>query len=109
MFKFLSNFLEQLDCSHLLSNRKLNREDQDHVRAKYDYDYFIYIINNEISVSDSPKKISKLVDSNEIRSIDDIFERIEKNLYLSLENFEQDFKELYLHLIKKYDTNQVNK
>ena len=79
------------------------------MRAKYDYDYFIYIINNEISVSDSPKKISKLVDSNEIRSIDDIFERIEKNLYLSLENFEQDFKELYLHLIKKYDTNQVNK
>jgi hypothetical protein len=72
-------------------------------------DYFVYLIDNEISVSESPKEISKIADSSEIISIDDIFERIEKNIYLSLETFEQDFKELYLQRIKKYDSNQVNK
>lgn len=72
-------------------------------------DYYVYLIDNEISVSESPKEISKMVDSSEIRSIDDIFERIERNIYLSLETFEQDFKELYLHQIRKYDSNQVNK
>ena len=103
LFNFFSHFLEQIDSSHLLSENKENGHDQNNMATKLDY--FVYFINSEISVSESPKKI---LDSNEINSIDDIFERIEKNIYLSFETFEQDFKELYLHRIKKYDKNQVN-
>ncbi len=99
--KWLKGFLEEEDSKNILRNIGKNKNFQ--IKTNY----YIYARKDEIIFKASPEPHGKFKKYFEVRTIDDIFERIDNNLYLSIEAFEEDFKEFYQTLCRNYENNQV--